>query len=673
MPIDEDLNIAWTRKHDNPGVPYLPSVPRVVRPKSLPELLTIARSGFGGLRASGSHWALSDAAVSDETFIETHDPTGNHPALGATLHDVVPECMDEGLLNHLLTGRRDHLYVHVEAGKRIYQLYAELDYLEREQDDDPRSLRAELRRRGSSEYRGAWAFETLGAAGGQTVVGAITTGTHGGDHVLPPIADSVVAIHLVADGGKQFWIEPDHVVDGQPFHLTDPARARAQYGSQDNPIEVVYDDNLFNAVLVSAGRFGIIYSMVLRAVRQYGLHEHRELSTWDDVKTRIADPADPLFAGYRFLQIALNVTPHAGYTKHLVGITKRTPFTPTDDYAAGRRERRGDRSAELDPALGTFRFSNAGNSYAYDPAATGPGLLDSACANADFLLGLLGALRDELKDFVEDNTIEASGILAGAVELAGKSGVLQYLPQLAAILAILGAALDLYHRLTDDGDGPRLGQLLNDVRGVLLGSNDPAMRAAGLFVWHAIAYAAFKSQQAPHDYSALSFAVLDNHNYKQVSCEVNVDSIEVFFAADDPMLIAYLDALLAFEVIQEVTAGRAFVGYISLRFTRKTRALLGMQRFDRTCAVEIACLRDVEGSQEFLDYAVRFARDRNVRGIFHWGQRNDCDSAEIQDRFGDPAWHGDQLTAWRNALHAVTDNGRLNRFSSAFTRRLGLE
>jgi hypothetical protein len=36
-------------------------------------------------KAAGSHWALSNAAISDHTFIETHDPNEAHKAMGATL------------------------------------------------------------------------------------------------------------------------------------------------------------------------------------------------------------------------------------------------------------------------------------------------------------------------------------------------------------------------------------------------------------------------------------------------------------------------------------------------------------------------------------------------------------------------------------------------------------
>jgi hypothetical protein len=38
---------------------------------------------------------------------------------------------------------------------------------------------------------------TMGGASGQTIAGAVGTGTHGGDIHIPPIADMIRAIHVV--------------------------------------------------------------------------------------------------------------------------------------------------------------------------------------------------------------------------------------------------------------------------------------------------------------------------------------------------------------------------------------------------------------------------------------------------------------------------------------------
>ena len=221
MPVDQQLVSPWTRKHDPPESPLIPEAPRILYPKTLAELIEICKNRVPGerLKASGSHWALSAAAISDTTFIETHDPNNVHQAMGATIQKVVPACLhDEVLARMANTFDPDWTLVHVEAGKRIYQLYAELDQVDNLMD--PNTLAGYFKaHHNNGSYQGPWAFKTLGSAGGQTVVGALTTGTHGGDFRMPPIADSVVALHLVADGGKHYWIESV----GEPFlpQLTD--------------------------------------------------------------------------------------------------------------------------------------------------------------------------------------------------------------------------------------------------------------------------------------------------------------------------------------------------------------------------------------------------------------------------------------------------------------------
>jgi hypothetical protein len=244
------------------------------------------------------------------------------------------------------------------------------------------------------------------------------------------------------------------------------------------------------------------------------------------------------------------------------------------------------------------------------------------------------------------------------------------LPALAAILAILAAFLAHLKRAHDK----RLGQVMNDLSTQLLSGSTPELKAAGIFVWHLIANKVFASQQENQDFEAISYAVMDGHDYTDHSCQLNVQSIEVFFDATDPMLIAFVDALLLYEEAQEVLHGRAFVGYISLRFMSQSQALLAPQRWVTTCSVEVAGLNDVHAVKGLIDYAIALALDPNFKGILHWGQRNESSRAQIQDRFGDTATSpGGRLGAWRQALARITQNGKLDGFSNEFTRRTGLE
>ena len=133
MPVEEVRQSPWTRKHDDPRFNLIPQAPRIVYPTSLEQLIALCRDrpATEHFKAAGTHWALSQAAISDHTFIETHDPRNVHQAMGRTLTNVIPKCLNRDYLRHMKEHETEAelktYLVHVEAGKRIYQLYAELD------------------------------------------------------------------------------------------------------------------------------------------------------------------------------------------------------------------------------------------------------------------------------------------------------------------------------------------------------------------------------------------------------------------------------------------------------------------------------------------------------------------------------------------------------------------
>lgn len=662
-------NNPWTRKHDDPRINLIPEAQRIVYPKTLEEIIELCknRPALERFKAAGSHWALSHAAISDHTFIETHDPREVRQVLGATIGKVIPECLTEAYLTHHVEDDAQHgtktYLVHVEAGKRIYQLYAELD--QTVDVNDPKTLAGFIKQKkpNSATYEGPWAFATLGGAGGQTVVGAISTGTHGGDFDSPPIADSVVAIHLVADGGEQYWIEP--------ADSSHPLTHRYKLESVYPGIDYKRDTNLFNAVLVSAGRFGVIYSVVLKAVPQFMLHESRKLNVWQDVKHEIKNRNGWLFTEpgptgqkCRFLQIAVCLTPHANFTKNLVGVTKRWDRLdiPVQGNPSGRMERVGAKLADFDQRLQAPLFEKAGNSHGYGPdeddpdKAAEPSLLNRACADPSFLKGLLTAVADDIEEFVNSEGVRW-GVALVNIATAGV-GLLLLLPFFRHILRIL-------RRLSAQFPGEnRLGETMESIKNELLSNEET--RAAGMATWQMIAYEVFALQQEAHKFDAISYAVMDRKDYLNISCEVNVDSVEVFFDSTQVDLINFVDALILFEMNNEFN-GKAFAGYAALRFMGPSRGLLAMQKWETTCAVEVACLRDVKGSQELVDFAVMLARNLNLECRVHWGQRNDDTRADVEARYAD------KLPAWRAALATITNQGQLDGFSSEFTRRTGLE
>ena len=323
----------------------------------------------------------------------------------------------------------------------------------------------------------------------------------------------------------------------------------------------------------------------------------------------------------------------------------------------------------IDPRTGCTLFERAGKSHGYTPPdhpgqVPQPSVLEAACADPSFLKGLIDRAARELKRLIDsDGAAVGAGIAAVAV--IGGTGLLVLLGALVGLIALLREYLD------DFDDDTRLGQHMEKLKNLLLDPpiSHPKAKEAGLFVWQLIAYEIFELLQKERKYEAISYAVMDQHDYLNKSCEVNGDSIEVFFNAVDDRLIAFVDALIAFERNQELR-GRAFVGYASLRFTTSSDAVLGMLKHPLNCAVEVAGLKDISGSQDLINYASRLALHPDIGARVHWGQHNEYKAADVKRLFGDPI---DYLAVWKRALARLTADGRLNGFSSRFTQQRGLE
>src|SRR6266571_8207427 len=119
----------WRREHDKPGTS---TEVNIWYPTNLQDLIGYCQ-GARHLKGAGSHWALSNAAMSDDVFVETHDPNDVENSMGQTLFDVVPECLDAQFVGAMAArrpsefgGQFAHLFVdesfylvHIETGKRI--------------------------------------------------------------------------------------------------------------------------------------------------------------------------------------------------------------------------------------------------------------------------------------------------------------------------------------------------------------------------------------------------------------------------------------------------------------------------------------------------------------------------------------------------------------------------
>jgi len=185
-------------------------------------------------------------------------------------------------------------------------------------------------------YYGLWALETLGGAGGQTIGGVVSTATHGGDVVSGAIGDMVVALHLIGPDAQEYWIERK-TIHPSFSQLVDPLKLANVYSKgagkpggveRVNPIQYIQSDDLVNAAIVACGRMGVIYSMLLRTIRQYALDEVCETEDWSSVKKWICNPLDPKFASVfinnHFVRIDVDVYPVSPASRLVCNLASHT-------------------------------------------------------------------------------------------------------------------------------------------------------------------------------------------------------------------------------------------------------------------------------------------------------------------------------------------------------------
>ncbi len=193
------------------------------------------------LRGIGGGWSLSRAAVTDGRLVNTKGLNWKFPLQG----------------NHLLPGYKGAPsdLVFAQCGTSVQELNS---YLER---------------------RG-YSLKTSGASNGQTIVGAVATGTHGSAFGFGAMQDFVVGMHIIVSPDRHYWLERDsYRVVSQDF--------LAKLGAEPK-----WDDDIFNAALVSFGSFGLIHAVLIETEPIYLLEAFRRRLPMDANLTRAMQTLD---------------------------------------------------------------------------------------------------------------------------------------------------------------------------------------------------------------------------------------------------------------------------------------------------------------------------------------------------------------------------------------------
>lgn len=606
---------------------------RSFRPSTRGEIVEIIRQAEAAgqrVKWTGSRWSFMNVFAADDVIIESDGITG---AIDRTLILDRLTLADPAL--------RDSLF-HIKGGTKVFNVNRLLH-----------GLPAAANGGGADEVGltcgTGRALPTLGGSGGQSIAGVMATGSHGGDIDLPPIADCVQAIHLIGPGGQEFWIE-------RSVGLTAGSEADTQLALRSiagdpaagaelcDGIIVKKDDALFRAALVSVGRMGFVYSLLVNTVPAFKLAETRRADTWQNLRANLGAEGFAAFvSGKRFLNILVNPFGHDGI--HDCKVTERidadctettTPPSPSDEDFFDWLCKQQDVAWIAAILTATIVVLAAG-------IALLVWAISIMLAGATILLGV------PLIGWILAGLIYAAVAVMVAVIVA--SGLV-----IAAAIALLG------YIIASGGHTP--GQLVAAVANFMFtfGLQD---------VMRSILVGVFNSAYPLVSRTDIGWKVMDTYSYGAEDMCQKVDSMEFAFdvnaATGGGGYIAFVDEVLA---IFEELYGRhiAVATLLALRYTRNTEALIGMSKFNPTCHIEIPVIRNFPGNAEFIERIQRSAIAH--RGVPHWGQLLGVYTArDVLDL------HGESLTVWRRKLTELIRAGGGNRttFSNSFTSTYNLE
>lgn len=230
-------NYSWTNEHSNVKKHVLHRYQVYNNPSTgwkgglsgIQTMIGQARLKNERLRSYGGKWSLSDVAICNDSIHDSKPLTfwgsiGENSISGEPIFKSDPKPLSERLF-------------FFQSGSQINQINNVL------------------------EEKG-FCLPTTGASNGQTIAGAVSTGTHGSALKVGAMQDYVRAIHIVTSETDHFIIQPS----SNPIinkNFSDVFEAK-----------LITDDNLFYSAVVSFGSFGIIHGLIVEAVSLYSLEAY---------------------------------------------------------------------------------------------------------------------------------------------------------------------------------------------------------------------------------------------------------------------------------------------------------------------------------------------------------------------------------------------------------------
>ena len=138
------------------------------------------------------------------------------------------------------------------------------------------------------------------------------------------------------------------------------------------------------------------------------------------------------------------------------------------------------------------------------------------------------------------------------------------------------------------------------------------------------------------------------------------NSIEIIFGLESQTYIDFIDA-----VVNEMKKNKQ-AGYIAVRFSRRSDALLSMHNVNHriACSVEVTSLSNLQDNAKWM----RWLEERSIEmgGRPHWGQQNNLTRTQVLNLYP-----RERVMQWRRELRRIV--GDSETFSNNYTRQRGLE
>jgi Protein of unknown function (DUF1573) len=498
--------------------------------------------------------------------------------LAASLQDMLPEILCASAL--AATARTQPVggrtfYAHVEAGITIQQLGDLLAH-----QSPPQSLLA------------------ISGSPGATLAGALANATHGAEFEWPLLIDTVKAVHLVGPGGVHWWIEGDTpIADPVKLQQVYPEITAERIIAGTTPVAGITPQDWLNAAIVSMGSMGVVYSMVLQVVPQFGVHEVVVQKTWeDDIWNALnQDPVfDPALQGLEFgNKLRFEKTAKAASTGMLdylldglrngTGI-KRANNRYCDLAINPNRNRDGDYECWI------------GNRELMDRLPIDP--QPPAGNETGSMLGSISKAFEDPDTLQKLRNINRLGNLWDIVFNSGPT--FNALSRIGSASDMIDVGLDAFLTpMIGNSDGREVAEaLLTGILSGLLGTANGNKRSDKIGV----------------SVGALGFP----------AGGIMGTALEIALAPADAF------TFLQKEILDKVDAAGPFFGYVSIRVCRQTNTLMGMQQFGDpvrpySVMIEVVAFgtpNSIQFLRELQDRTLALV-NTGLDAMLHWGLEND--------------------------------------------------